>query len=46
MKQKEFTRARTYLQKSRLKLPNDPKAHELWYESIMLEVLSGNLKIA
>jgi len=46
IKQREYTKARTYLQKARLKLPNDPMAPELWYESINLEILSDNAKIA
>ena len=37
-----FTKARTLLQKARIKLQND----EIWVESINLEILSENLKIA
>ena len=41
--QAALTKARTILQKARLKISN---SEDLWFESINLEIISGNLKIA
>ena len=41
--QEAFTRARTILQKARVRMPND---HEIWMASIRLEIRTENIKIS
>lgn len=41
-----LTRARTLLQKARVKLVSEEEAQEIWYASIVLEINQKNIKIA
>ena len=46
VKIKAFTKARTLLQKAKLKITSQELAPEIWFESIQLEIISENTKIA
>ena len=41
--QEAFTRARTILQKARIRMPNE---QDIWLASVRLEIQSDNIKIA
>jgi len=46
IKKKTYTKARTLLQKAKLKITSQEHAPEIWFESIQLEIVSDNIKIA
>lgn len=46
LRQNNVTRARTLLQKAKVKLLSDADAQQIWYASIVLELNQKNMKIA
>jgi hypothetical protein len=46
LRQNNVTRARTLLQKARVKIVNEQDSQRIWYESIYLEIKQNNIKIA